>query len=134
VFSSAAFEVNKKGKIRVIFNRHGIERESVSSMINRDTREGWPLLTVETEVNWESKSANERGPSFAGLLGLSCRYSTRYFCSALAALVGPVQNIFSSPCTISILLSPSPSKMGRQPCWVACLSVSSLVIRQRINI
>ena len=30
----------------------------------------------------------------------------------LAALVGPEQNIFSSPNTISIALSPSPSKLG----------------------
>jgi hypothetical protein len=43
----------------------------------RETREGWPLLTVETEVNGDSKSTNE---------------GTRDFCPALAALVGPVQN------------------------------------------
>ncbi len=45
---------------------------------------------------------------------------TRDFCPALAALVGPVQNIFSSLYTISIHLSPLPSKLGRQPC---CLLV-----------
>ena len=28
-----------------------------------ETREGWPLLIVETEVNGDSKSTNERGPS-----------------------------------------------------------------------
>jgi hypothetical protein len=40
-----------------------------------ENREGWPLLAVETEVNGDSKSTNERGPSLAGgLLGLSCRY------------------------------------------------------------
>ncbi len=38
----------------------------------RETREGWPLLTVETEVNGDSKSANERDPSMVGSLGLSC--------------------------------------------------------------
>ncbi len=27
----------------------------------RDTREGWPLLSVETEVNGDSKSSNEKG-------------------------------------------------------------------------
>jgi hypothetical protein len=63
----------------------------------RDYREGWPLLTVETEVNGDSESTNERGPSFVGSLGLSCRY--KIFFSALAALVIPVQNIFSSPYT-----------------------------------
>jgi hypothetical protein len=70
-------------------------------------------------VNGDSKSTNKSGPSlfFAGRAG------TRDFCSAFAALVGPVQNIFSSTDTISIPLSPSPSKLGRQPCWVAWLSV-----------
>ncbi len=32
----------------------------------RETREGWPLLTVETEVNGDSKSTDERGPSLVG--------------------------------------------------------------------
>jgi hypothetical protein len=44
------------------------------------------LLTVETEVNGDSKSTNERGPSLVGC--------TRDFCSTLADLVGPVQNIY----------------------------------------
>ncbi len=35
---------------------------------NRKIIEGWPLLPVETEVNGESKSTNERGPSLVGLL------------------------------------------------------------------
>jgi hypothetical protein len=47
------------------------------------------MLTVETELNGDSKSTNERGPSLVGSLGLSCRY-TREFCSAFAALFGPV--------------------------------------------
>jgi hypothetical protein len=61
----------------------------------RDTREGWPLLTIETEVNGDSKTTNERGPSLVGLLGLSCRY--KKFFSVLAALVrlvGRKENIF----------------------------------------
>jgi hypothetical protein len=29
---------------------------------SRETREGRPLLTVETEVKGDSKSTNERGP------------------------------------------------------------------------
>jgi hypothetical protein len=53
--------------------------------VSRETREGWPLLTVETEVKRESKRTNERGPFLVG---------TREFRYALAALVGPVQNIF----------------------------------------
>jgi hypothetical protein len=35
------------------------------------------------------------------------------FCPALTAQVGLVQNIFSSSQTISIRLSPSPSKLAR---------------------
>jgi hypothetical protein len=36
--------------------------------------EGWPLLTVETEVNGDSKRTNERGPFLVGSLGLSRSY------------------------------------------------------------
>jgi hypothetical protein len=73
----------------------------------RETREGWPLLTVETELNGDSCCV--------------CCSGTRDFCSALAALVGPVQTI--SPYTISMPSSPSTSKLGRQPCWAAYLLV-----------
>jgi hypothetical protein len=41
----------------------------------------------------------------------------------LADKIGLVQIFFSSPYTFSIPLSKSPSKLGRQPCWVACLLV-----------
>jgi hypothetical protein len=54
--------------------------------ITREIREGLPLLTVETEGNGDSKSTNERGCP-------ACPAGTRDYCSALAALVGPVQNI-----------------------------------------
>jgi hypothetical protein len=36
----------------------------------RETREGWPLLSFETEVNGNSKSTIERGPSMVGLLAI----------------------------------------------------------------
>ncbi len=57
----------------------------------REIREGWLLLTVETEVNGDTKSANERGPSLVGFggfvvpvketpaLGRSGQASTKYF-------------------------------------------------------
>jgi hypothetical protein len=48
---------------------------------------------------------------------------TRDFWPALADLVSPVQNTFSSPYTISVHLSPSPSQLGRQSCLVASLFV-----------
>ncbi len=61
------------------------------AMSNRETREGWALLTVETEVNRDTKSTNERSLSLVALLGLSCRYNRFLYC--LAALISPVQNI-----------------------------------------
>jgi hypothetical protein len=51
-----------------------------------------PLLTVETEVNGDLKRTNERGPFLVGSSG--CRAGTRDFCSALAALDGPVKYFF----------------------------------------
>ncbi len=88
----------------------------------RETREGWwPLLTVETKVNGDSKSTNERGPSLVSSLGMSCRY--KRFCFALTALVGQIQHVFSPPYTISIPLSQSLTKLGKQPCWVACILI-----------
>ncbi len=46
----------------------------------RENRAGWPLLTVETEVNGDSKSTNERGPSLVGSLCSSCLYKRRLSC------------------------------------------------------
>ncbi len=43
-------------------------------------------------------------------------YGKRDFYPALAALVSPVQNIFSSPYTFSIYVFTSPSHLGRQSC------------------
>jgi hypothetical protein len=87
---------NIYGRNLEVFNKDGVasvrrlrDHGSTVSFGTRETREGWPLLTVETEVNGDLKSANERGPSLVGSLGLS-----RDFCSALAALVGLLQNIF----------------------------------------
>jgi hypothetical protein len=37
--------------------------------IPRDTREGWFLLTVETEANGDSRSTYERVPSLVGSFG-----------------------------------------------------------------
>jgi hypothetical protein len=50
----------------------------------RETREGSPLLTVESDVNGGSKSTNEMVHPW--LVRWACRASTRDFCSALAAL------------------------------------------------
>ncbi len=60
------------------------------------------LLTVDTEVNGDSKSTNERVLSLVGSLGSS------YFF--------PHRTLFHA-----IYVSPSPSELGRQSCRVACL-------------
>jgi hypothetical protein len=61
------------------------------------------------------------GPLLGRFVGLVVPVQRLF--SALTSLVGPVQDIFSSLYTISTPLSPSPSKLGRQPCWVSCLVV-----------
>jgi hypothetical protein len=40
--------------------------------VARETREGWPPLTVETEANGDSRSTFKRGPSLVGSLSSSC--------------------------------------------------------------
>ncbi len=63
------------------------------------------------------------------LVHWALRAGTRDFYPALAALIGPVQNIFASAYTFSIYVPPSPSNLGRQPCMAAylclCVSVST---------
>ncbi len=75
------------------------------------------LLTDETEVTGDSKRTNERG--LLWLVRWACRAGTGGVCSALAAIQyvsGPVQKICFLTYTISMLLSSSASKLGRQPC------------------
>jgi hypothetical protein len=59
----------------------------------REIGDGWPLLTVETVVNGNSKRTNERGPFLVGSLGLSCRYKRFLFCHS-CSVVSSVQTIF----------------------------------------
>jgi hypothetical protein len=89
------FELNKKGAciwqigikkiVSVTAAGAHILYQNLSSIFvfsvvqTRETREGWPLLTVEIEVNGDSKSTNERDPSLVGSLGLSCRYKRLLF-------------------------------------------------------
>ncbi len=90
--------------------------------IRTERLERGPLLTVETEVNGDSKTTNERGPSLVGSLGLSCRYKRFSFC--LGCSSRPRIKYFFPHCAFFLIpLSPSPSKRGRQLCWVFCLLV-----------
>jgi len=45
------------------------------------------MLTVDSEMNGDSKSSNERDPSLVGSLGKSCRYKRPY--SALSPFICP---------------------------------------------
>ncbi len=45
-----------------------------------EQREGWSLLTVETEVNGDSKSPNESGHCLVGSLVLPCKHKRFLFC------------------------------------------------------
>ncbi len=54
----------------------------------KETRDGWPLLTVETEVAGNSKRSHMK-VVLSWLVCWACSAGTRDFCSALAALVGP---------------------------------------------
>jgi hypothetical protein len=84
----------------------------------RETREGWPLLAVETEANRDSRSTYERGPSLSG----SCA-GTRDLCLALAALVCPVKLLFFPTEHYFTSFVSLPSKLGRQSCRSACLLI-----------
>ncbi len=87
-------------------------REKIS-----ETREGWSLLTLETEVNGVSKRTNDKVPS---LVGSSCRYNG--FLSCLGCSSQPSTKYdFPSPHTFSLYLCSTPSNLGRQACWVACI-------------
>jgi hypothetical protein len=87
----------------------------------RETREGWPLLTVQTELNGDSKRTYKRGPFLVGSLGLSCRCKRFLLCLGCSSRPSRYKTFVSSMYTFSIPLSLPPSKLGRQPCWVGCL-------------
>jgi hypothetical protein len=84
--------------------------------VPRETREGWPLLTVETEANGDSP----------WLVCWACHAGTRDFCSALAALVGPIQNIFFLPVHYFNSFVPMPQQAG-QAAVLGRLSLSVFV-------
>jgi hypothetical protein len=83
---------------------------------HRDYTERWPLLTVETEVNGDSKSKNAR--VLPCLVRWACHVGARDFGSALGALVGLVQNNFSLRTLFQFLCPYRPAcwALGRQPC------------------
>jgi hypothetical protein len=59
---------------------HSTTFTSVSKVRLKETTERWPLPTIETEVNGDSGSPYEMGPSLVGSLGLSCQYKRFLSC------------------------------------------------------
>jgi hypothetical protein len=91
-----------------------------AQVFTRETREEWPLLSVETEANGDSKRTNERGLSFlVWFVGLFMPVQVIFVLPGLQSVQYKI--FFSSPYTISIHLSPSPSKLGRQSFRIVCL-------------
>ncbi len=84
-----------------------IERKKMPERLER----GGPLLTVETEVNGDSKNTFKLKWSFLGwCTGLNVPVQ-EIFCPALTAQVGPVQNIFFLTIHYFNYLSPSACKL-----------------------
>ncbi len=78
----------------------------------------WPMLTVETDVNGDSKRKNERGPFLVGSLGLPCRYYRFLFCLGCCSrpsIFFPRRTLFPFHCP------HRPASWNRPPCWVTCL-------------
>ncbi len=78
-----------------------LQRLYFCSLPTRVTREGWPLLTVETEVNGDSKGTNQRGPSSGWFFGLVVAVQEIFVQPWLYKI------FFSSPYTFSI---PCPNR------------------------
>jgi hypothetical protein len=72
--------------------------------LGSDQRGGWPLPTVETELNRESNSKNERGPSLVDSLGLKCRY--KRFLSCLGCHSRPSTKYFIHHYTLFQIICP----------------------------
>jgi hypothetical protein len=85
------------------------------------TGEGWPLLTVETEANWDSWSTLHMKEVLPWLVHWARRVRTIDFYPALDALVSLVRNIILLTGHFFTCLVP----IAQQSCWVACLFVSA---------
>jgi hypothetical protein len=95
--------------------------QNFNYIATKETKKGWPLLTVETEANGYSRS---KGVLPSLVCWARCA-STRDFGPALAALVGPVQNSFflAVHYLFHFICPLFPSKLDRQSCRVACLLI-----------
>ncbi len=104
VYCTLGAGIREKNRIGVKKKLYSVLAYSRLTKKPRENRFKWPLLTVKTEVNEDSKSTNER--VLPWLVRWDFRTGTRDFCSALAALVGSVQNIFFLARTLFQFLCP----------------------------
>ncbi len=70
------------------FLQSWLSSQSYSSETTRETREGLPLLTVE--LRWMETQRGQMKGVLSWLVRWACHAGTRDFCSAFAALYGPV--------------------------------------------
>ncbi len=90
---------------------------------SRETREGWPLLTVETELqSMGTQRVQMKGSFLCWFVGLVVPVQD-FFVQPCLLQSAQYKIFFSSPYIISIHLSPSPNKLGRQSCWITCFLV-----------
>jgi hypothetical protein len=73
-------------------------------MLTRETREGWPLLTVKTGVNGVGTQRVQMTRVLPWSVRWVCRAGTRDFY--------PSTKYFSPPLSIFMYVSPSPSNLG----------------------
>jgi hypothetical protein len=104
-----------------------LQRLYFFSLPTRETKEGWPLLTVETDVNGDSKTTNLKETSLVGL-GLSCRY--KRFLFSLGCSGQPSTNIFFL--TVHFFNSFAPiAQLAGQAAVMGHMSLSMCLCFQR---
>ncbi len=105
-----------------LHHKYSIYRHELNHVQQAGAGATWPMLPVETEVNGDSKSTNERSPFLVGSLGFSCQY--KRFLSCLGCSSRPSRKYYFPHHTLfQLIRSLRPSKLGRGSCWVACLLV-----------
>ncbi len=83
----------------------------------------WPLLTVETEANGDSRSSYERGPSLVASLGFSCRYNRFLFCHVYSSRPSTTYFFSSQYFNSFILVAQKSGQACRQSWWVIFLLI-----------
>jgi hypothetical protein len=76
-----------------------------------------------TEANGDSWCTNERGPSFVGSFGSSCRYERFLSCLRCSSQPSTKYCIPHRALFIFLCPHPSPSNLGWQSCRVAYLLI-----------